>query len=267
MLRSSLAVLLLLLAVPSSAAEPDRERGARREIRVERVVTLRPLPGAEVVLPEVKAFHLSDGSVTIAGKGRARVGAPVQGFDYEVDLVRGTYTTRRLDPAEIAERQPLVESFGENRQPLPPAGDLDRIAAAVLPGTWYGRVRVQTKDPVFVVLTETTAELTWTVASAGTVAWNSYGDGCWSANPSSLGTHWFVSSCQGGAPWSPSSTRACNDNQGGYYNWDFGDANQSTTVSQWASLCGRNDAFYDYNWSHNDGGEYALLIYGSVLLG
>lgn len=262
-------VLGLLMLGPdlAAAAGPRVDQDPERDIKVERIVELEPMADAEVIIPGFKAFFLSDGSVTISGKGTARVGAPIHGFDFEVDLASGTYTTRRLDPREIEERKPLQEAFGENRQVEPQDGKLKQITAAVTPGTWFGRVRVQTKDPAFIVLTETRTQLTWTVYSGGTVAWNNYGDGCWAANPSSLGTHWFVSYCQHGGPWYPSSTRVCNDNRGNYYNWDFLDNNQRTDASQWAWLCGRNDAIYDYNWSHNDSGEFSLFIYGSVVLG
>lgn len=261
--RRTLSLILLLTLIPGLAAAEDR--APRRSVDVERVQELQPLPDAEVVIPGFKAFYLADGSVTISGKGRARAGAPVQGFDFEVDLASGTYTTRRLSRSEIQEREPLQKMLGENRQ-------IDgrtpkKITAAISPGTWSGRVRVQTKDPAFIVLTETTAQLTWTVAANGNVSWNSYSDGCWAANPSSLGTHWSITACNSGGPWYPSATRVCNDHTGSYINWDFGDDNQSTTASQWAWLCGRNDAIYDYNWSHNDGGEFATLIYGSLVVG
>ena len=265
--RRFLSLAAFLLLIPGLASASPEE--PRRTVDVRRVLELRPLPGAEVVVPGFKAFFLSDGSVTISGKGRARAGAPTSGFDFEVDLASGTYTTRRLDPSEIEERRPLQEAFGENRQPGRPGRSGEppqKITAAVLPGTWWGRVRVQTRDPLLVVLTETTTELTWTVDSGGTVSWISYGDGCWAANPSSLGTHWFVSSCQLGGPWYPSATRVCNENRGYYYNWDFEDENLRTDVSQWSWMCGRNDALYDFNWSHNDSGEFSLLIYGSVVL-
>ncbi|HKI00950.1 MAG TPA: hypothetical protein VKK31_03120 [Thermoanaerobaculia bacterium] len=111
------------------------------------------------------------------------------------------------------------------------------------------------------------SRLSWTVSSGGTVTGaQPSSDSCWAANPSSLGTHWFVSYCLNGALY-VSSGRVCNDNRGDYYNYDFGFGSQITTASQYVYACGRNDALYDYNWSHNDGGEGAILIYGSVVLG
>ena len=259
----SLALLLTIASDPASAADRGRVREDRGEtIRVERVVKLQPQVEAEVVVPDFKALFLSDGSVTVTGKGTARVDAPLQGFDFEVDLVRGTYATRRLDQREIEERDRLLEALREERG----EGPLEPAIEAIMPGTWSGRVRVQTKDPVFVVLTETMSRLTWTVSAGGAVAWQSYSDSCWAANPSSLGTHWYVSSCAYGGPYT-SSGRVCNDNTGNYYNYDFGFDDDITTASQYVYLCGRNDAMYDYNFTHNDGGEGAILIYGSVVTG
>lgn len=258
---SALALLLFPVSQTAFAADPDRERDVRREITVERAVKLQPEVGTEVIVPELKALFLSDGSVTLTGQGTARVNAPPQGFDFEVDLTRGTYVTRHLDQREIEKRglqDPAREERGKSR--------LDPAIEAITPGTWSGRVRVLTEDPVFIDLTETMTRLTWTVSSTGAVAWQSYSDSCWAANPSSLGTHWYVSSCAYGGPYT-SSGRICNNNSGSYYNYDFGFDEDITTASQTVYLCGRNDAMYDYNFTHNDGGEGALLIFGSVVTG
>jgi len=228
---------------------------------------LRPQQNSEVIVPEFKALFLSDGSVTLSGKGNAKAGEPVQGFDFEVDLSRGTYSTQRINQAEI-ERRDLLEGRPReteqiNRSQTPPNPDLK----AITPGYYTARVRVQTKDPAFIVLTETMTRVSWTVSSSGTVTGaQPSSDSCWAANPSSLNTHWYVSYCLNGALY-VSAGRVCNDNQGEYYNYDFGFDSDITTASQYVYACGRNDATYDYNWSHNDGGEGAILIYGSVVLG
>lgn len=261
------AIVTLSLAGFSAPvlAEEGPVRGDR-DLRVLQVVRLQPQADAEILVPNFRAIVREDGSVTLTGSGRARVGAPTSGFDFEVDILAGTYTTRRLDPREIEELVPLQEAMGFNRTLSEPGDEGDAPLEKVSPGTWSGRVRVQTKDPAFIVLAETTVQLTWTVASNGTVAWKSYSDGCWAANPSSLGTHWFVTSCAaGGGPWYASGNRVCNDNSGSYHNWDFLNASQRTDSSHYAWLCGRNDAFFDYNWSYSDSGEAALLIFGSVV--
>ncbi len=241
------------------AAAPETKQ-APRQLRIERTTKLQPLPDAEVVLPKLEAFFLSDGSVTVRGQGTAKAGAPPSGFDFTIDLEKGTYTTRTLTPEEIREREPQQGAMGFNRTGPAPGSPQEKVS----PGNWQGRVRVQTKDPAFIVLTETTARVSWSVSAGGTVTWTSYSDGCWAANPSSLGTHWYNSSCSGGSAYY-NSNRACNANTGSYYNYDFVDPNAGTFVTDSDWLCGRNDAIFDYNWSHSDSGEGAILIYGSVL--
>lgn len=259
------AIMTLVLAgLPAAALAEEGPARGDRDLPVQRVVRLQPLADAEVLVPNFRAIFHEDGSVTLTGSGRAKAGTPTSGFDFEVDVLAGTYTTRRLDPREIEELVPLQEAEGFNRALREP-GD-EAPVEKVSPGTWWGRVRVQTKDPAFIVLAETTIELTWTVAASGTVSWNSYRDACWAANPSSLGTHWFVSSCAaGGGPWYASGNRVCNDNSGSYYNWDFLIASLRTDSSHYTWMCGRNDAIFDYNWSYSDSGEAALAIYGSVV--
>lgn len=259
------ALFLAMFSGPASAQEGGafgaRGERAPRVLRVERSAKLLPQANAEVVLPRLEAIFLSDGSVTLRGQGTARVDSAPSGFDFTVDLAKGTYTTRRLSPTELEERTPLVESSGRNRVGESPEAPELKVS----PGNWQGKVRVQTKDPAFIVLTETTVQVSWSVAANGTVTWKSYSDGCWAANPSALGTHWFNGSCALGAAYY-NSNRACNANTGSYYNYDFVDPNQGTFVTDSDWLCGRNDAQFDYSWSHNDSGEGAILIYGSVLL-
>ena len=254
-----LALLLGLSSSFASAAEPDRERATQLRVKVQEVVKLQPEPQSEVLVPDFKAYFLSDGSVTISGKASVRAGAPAQGFDFEVDLENRTYKTRRLDSSELEER----DRSGQTLPQLPPLGE-QPLQKAIRPGDWRGRVRVQTKDPVFVVLTETMTGVTWRVSTAGAVTALSSEDNCWAANPSSLGTHWYVDFCLYGAPYL-NSGRACNANRGDYYNYDYLVPSWETTVVQTAYICGRNDGFYDVTWTHNDAGEDSLLIYGSVI--
>ncbi len=139
--------------------------------------------------------------------------------------------------------------------------------AAIEPGEWWGSVSVYTRDPPQAILTWTYTKLDWTVFGDGTVDWNFTDDGCWAANPSPFDTHWFIDSCYYGAVWFAAGyTQVCHDHSGSYYNTDFGDPNQRTDVDQWAQMCGRNDGYFDYWWSHIDSGEYAEIIYGFVLL-
>lgn len=263
---ASLAFLLLASAGSAGpTAKSGLERPAELEVRVEQIVKLRPQADAEVVIPDFRAIFLSDGSVSIRAKGTADANAEPQGYDFEVDLVNGTYTTRRLDRQEIAERDLLQQELLKDQ--LSGEEPLESTTKAITPGTWFARARVQTKDPVNVLLAETMTSLTWTVSSTGTVTGVSPStDRCWAANPSSLGTHWSVSSCSYGALY-VSAGRVCNDNTGNYINYDFGLPAYSTTASHYVYVCGRNDATYNYDYTANHGGEFYFLLTGTLILG
>lgn len=257
----SLALLLIFSSAFAFAAEPDRKRPAEDSLQVKMAVKLQPQPEAEVILPRLKALYLSDGSVTLSGQGTVDARAPMHGYDFEVDLVRGTYKTRRLDRAEIEARERLQDSPREEQTVYRLREDLQEKATV-----YCARVRVRTEDPVFVDLTETMTRLSWTISSTGALSSTYAADYCWAANPSSLGTHWYTNYCTYGGLYT-SAGRLCNDNTGDYYNYDFGLNSLITTANQYVYVCGRNDATYNYNWTHNDGGEGALLIFGSVVLG
>jgi hypothetical protein len=265
-----LAASLSLLSIVSaaSAAEPALERPAALEVRVDRVLQLEPRPDAEVVIPDFEALFLSDGSVTLHGKGTAKANAEPEGFDFEVDFAKGTYTTRKLSRQDIEERDRLEKSDAGD-QPSDDAiqGIVDK---AIAPGSYRAGARVQTRDPVFILLAETMTNLVWTVSSTGTVTGTTgSSDSCWAANPSALGTHWYTQYCKYGALY-VSLGRVCNDNAGNYINYDFPPlfpTPESTTASHTAYVCGRNDGTYNYNWSATHGGEANSLLTGSVVLG
>lgn len=254
-------------------------------------IQLQPLLDTDVLIPDMKAEFLSEGSVTISGSGIYEVDGPPLAYQFEVDLVKGTYTTRLLDPSQLEKQVPQKRRF-KNRAPLDvgPLAQFDvnpsvipaswvydgsnpfplgylRREIAHRPGRWWGSVSVFTRDPPQLILTQTYSKLDWTVYSNGTVNWNYYDDSCWAANPSSVGTHWFVRSCWYGSVWRTNgNTQVCHNHDGSYYNYDFGNPGLRTDVYQWTQICGRNDGYFNYWWNHTDSGEYSSLIYGFIVL-
>lgn len=118
-----------------------------------------------------------------------------------------------------------------------------------------------TEDPAQVNLAETTNELNWTVYSNGTVEWYRWVYGCWSANPSSLGTYWYVDYCRHVAPWyNPERTLVYHDAEGRYYNYDFGNDAEATYAWHWIRIQGQNDGCFTYSWSYSHTGEWSALL-------
>lgn len=247
----------------ASAAFADKsasKRPSKRAPKAVRIVQLEPQPDAEVVIPNLSAIVLSDGSVKLRGSGAAMPNAEPHGFDYQVDFANGTYTTRKLDKQEITERDRVEKSQLNDQQPE------SVVEAAIAPGYYGIRFKVQTKDPVNILLAETMTSLVWTVSSTGAVTGTTASqDGCW-ANPETFfNTHWFTSYCQrGGLYGSPG--RVCNDNAGEYYNWDYWTPNISTTASHWVWVCGHSDSVAYYDWSAIHRGEDWPFLTGSVII-
>lgn len=259
------SLALLSIASAASAAGSPSERPAELEVRVKRIVQLEPRADAEVVIPNLKAILLSDGSVLLRGRGTSVASEGPQGYDYEVDLASGTYTTRKLGRQEIEERDRLEKGSLKNQQ----SGDGIRVSVekAIAPGAYFARARVQTRDPFRVLLAETMTSLAWTVSSSGTVTGTTNSqDGCWAANPSALGTHWQTRYCKWGGLYL-SAGRVCNDNEGDYINWDYGSPTASTSAHHYVALCGGNDGVAYYSWDAYHRGEDWPYLTGTVVLG
>lgn len=255
-------VLVIVLAFLSTASAAIAEKSpsqqpSKRAPKAVRIVQLEPQADAQVVIPNLSAIVLSDGSVKLHGSGAAMPNAEPQGFDYQVDLASGTYTTRKLDKQEIAERDRVEKGSLNDQKP-------DSVAKAIAPGSYGIRFRVQTRDPFYILLAETMTSLVWTVSPNGAVTGTTASqDGCWAANPSALNTHWFTSYCKwGGLYGSPG--RVCNDNQGNYYNWDYGAPDIETSASHWVWVCGQSDGVAYYDWSATHRGEDWPFLTGSV---
>jgi len=269
-----LALLLFLSPSLARAETPGALRLSGAEdpalgLHIERVSELRPLPETEILIPNFKAAVLSNGSIMLSGSGRERAGDPTTAIEFEADLVNETYRTRRVDAKEIEKVFAPAQSLQDENSSSAAVqgnGQAEIPAKIVRPGGWSGRVRVQTRDPIFLVLTETSSKLEWTTYTNGTVKWNRRTDSCSAANPSALGTHWFTKSCQPGTVWYTSSSRVCHEHRGSYYNYDFLVASKRTDASQYIMICGRNDGFFDYRWTHTDSGEGSFLIFGWLIL-
>lgn len=265
--RSVWLISSLTILLPGLAAAQVLDESQLIEERlphIEQILTLQPLPETEVLIPDFQATFLSNGKVKLNGSGQARAGDPVTAIEFEVDLIQGTYRTRKVEPLEIAGSLLEAEgpSFLEKESADEPHGE-----KAVRPGNRAVTVKVQTRDPIFLVLTETSLTVNWNTASNGRVRMNQWKHACKAANPSALNTHWFTRSCRPGRVRTPAPTQVCQDVQASYYNDDFGFGHLRTSVSQSISMCGRNDAKLTYRWSHTDSGEWAILIFGWVIIG
>ncbi|MGE7762895.1 hypothetical protein [Peribacillus sp. NPDC097895] len=93
-------------------------------------------------------------------------------------------------------------------------------------------VKAKTDDPVGVNLCTTKLNFSW-YDPGSTVGYKSRSLSTWSANPSSLGTHWYTKGSSVSNPSQPSSKSTITQKAYGYYyNYDFLNDDKITNVNE-----------------------------------
>ncbi len=242
-----MVVVLLLQILPFSVLADGGVSTAESSVKW---VYLRPdSTKTDVHLEFVRVEIVSPSRIKVEAKGVYNVNLPPFAFSLNIDLAQKTYIAHRIT--------------------LPTKGS----SLDASPNTYVARpaiVRLQTKDPAFITLNETTDYLRWKVNDNGTVTYLAWDDSCWAANPSPVGTHWYCEWCTNDPPWYEyygHHEAVYNTASGHYINWDFGDPNLSTEVYHSITIKGKNDGNFVYWISYTDWGEYAWLLHHSVVVG
>lgn len=261
------------------------------------VMSLRASAGSDLVFDEFRVEVLGDGGRRVVVEKHQTGKLAHSAYFFVGDPRTGTYRTRRL-PASTAgitsvirselKKYPEtrgqdeiphewarhvmellgrpapttddVEASGETWEP-PPLCDEIEECDSLCSGSWTAKVT--TYDPVYVELTSTTAHGWWSWIQTRVCNWKSGGfNQCWAANPSSLGTHWYIQSCTANGPYGGEGFFDLTA-FGNYINWDFGLNSYSTRVSQWARVQLKTFTGVVATWGHNDSGEGSWLIFGS----
>lgn len=222
-------------------------------------VALTPDSRNTDVFPALELDTLADGRRIIRGVSISQKGLEERLIFFEVDPSAATYRTYRPEDApDVGPRELARHRAEATRRKIRIRCNCPQDPCN---GSWTATVT--TYDPAFVGLTETTADGSWLKVSisetkcrlmdAGT-------GGCWAANPSSLGTHWFQSSC---AFFDARTFGVDYNSTGSYYNWDFGLDSLRTDVTQSVRIRLEHSIGVVASFSHTDSGEWSYLIYGS----
>lgn len=260
---STLLFITLTIIIPISSAEAQVKQSNQPSLPNGIISTpLTPDKNSEVILDAVEIKTAPDGTITIEANGGPIDGMPMFAYDISIDTRQGTYKTELVPLSDVKIYPSQQGSSGDNKDNSENSWSSPNNVQplAIAPGTYQAKILVQTLDPVFLVLAQTTNYLKWTVSSSGSVQWKSYTDGC-AGFPTPLGTHWYVSSCPSNLPYYRSGI-AYNEAAGTYYNWDWGNPNLATYSSHWVSVGGKNDGHCTYSWTYSDWGEDATLTWG-----
>jgi len=235
-------LIILLAAEVTSGAQGSQVTVPGK--KVVKVDILQPAPDSERISSTLRATvgELSDGNkfISISGQGTEKNNSPPLLYRITIDLRQNTYKITRLKISD-----------------LPGGLFLRNSILAIAPGTYYASVALATQDLPQITLAYTNNYLSWRVNSNGSVSYVADRNDCWAANPSPLGTHWYISSCYENLWNDGRLNHFVNAN---YYNHDFGLKNLATYVWHTSTIRGRNDGWFEYHWNYNHWGEFSWLL-------
>jgi hypothetical protein len=254
--RLGLALLMVMLLIPVTPGAQAAEKSEKISSKIAqkgqikpkkspvRVELFQPEPTNEVAVDRVEVNWFENGTAEVVVQGHLAPGQAVS-YDLVVDPKRKTFSTKS--------KSPHMKSGLD--------GDISILA------TSYTRfVMITTHDPAEVPLAETRDRLTWYVNDSGAVYDTITLSDCSAWNPTSLGTHWFISSCIGNESYT--SSQAYSYIEGDYYNYDgppiFGNDNLPTYVTHRLDLYGSANGSFTYTYSYPVTGEYYWLLHNHV---
>ena len=253
------AFLLMLSLTVTGTVSADEQRLSENHKNLtsekeEQDIPLRIIGDKDKILEDATVTISKDGLVSIKAHGVYESTKPAKAYDFSIDVKQETLTL---------EAAPAIQEPMPEHNSIPTGESTD----ATFIGIGQARVRVVGKDPVFIVVNESTDYLYWHRFNNGTVTWIDYTDNCYAANPTPAGTHWFTTSCSGNQPWYVAgNVEAVNDVFSEYINWDFWSNAQSTSMSHFIQIVGQNDGQYRYSWNWNAWGEASALLRGTLYL-
>jgi len=168
-------------------------------------------------------------------------------FDYVVDLTAGTYTARRTG--------------GFRPAPQISDGSSLPIFACV-----HRSVRLDTVDAAALLLTSTTSIIDWQYNANTGESTELGNDGrCLGMNPTDLGTHWFVTYCQGNRTRQANPLTLTSSNVADCVNYDFlyTAPDKSTTSHHDVFIQASGPAAFAVT-SHYEAGFASSLLFGHV---
>lgn len=252
---------ILAVTVATGATAAKNDDSLKKQPEVVEVIKLKADPTSEVILPTFEAIRYSDGTTKIHGKGSKRIGGLSLAYQWNVDLLKGTYKTTKIDDKNESSQFPTGEKSEFSGYNL--GFSTETVGAT----SYTATVKVGTKDPVNITTAWTQHKLTWETYSDNSVSWTSRSVSYWVGQPTDGGTYWYMQDYDfSGAPYYPSESHGSvvSGAYGHHYNYDFGSDSERTDAYHSIEIEGLNTGKYVYDWYANHWGEYSSFLTGYV---
>jgi hypothetical protein len=202
-----------------------RRNVKRREVLKDKVVKkvneFKPHKSQDDVFDKVIVATTDEGKEHVIVTGTGTVGGEIEAYEVKLNKEENTYSVEEREPTEQ---------------------NMFTMAST----SYTGWVKAITDDPVGVDLCSTKLTLSW-YDYGSTIGYKSRDLSTWAANPSSLGTHWYViGSTLDNYSLNSSKTQLTQKGYGYYRNYDFLDDDEETRVTHIISITAKNDGTYSY---------------------
>lgn len=206
----------------------------------EEVTVLQPVASDDDVFEEI-TYTIDGEEEHVSINGNKKVSEEAEAYKVIINKEEGTY--------EVEEKE-ITESTTESESTVSPRATTSHTA-------W---VKAITDDPVGVDLTSTKVTLSW-YDYGSTIGYKSKALNVWSANPSSLGTHWYNDSKSISTPVQSSHKKDLKVvGKAAFHNYDFLDDDKITNVRHVVEIVAQNDGTYDYFVDWVRSGESYLTL-------
>lgn len=259
-LLSFVLLLGLVVALGSPVVQaglPDYTREPAPSAVVVRRVSLIPDSSAADTraTAAIEFIQYANGAIEIAGSVTYDGDGPPLVIEY--DLEHKTYGFRS-PTADEGLPGPAAPSGDSASAPAP-----DQLATI----TKSARARVVVRDPVNIVVNETTNGLQWYIYDNGTVGAKSHTDNCYANPKTPINTVWFTKFCDQQASILSSDRKSIlNKGQGNYENWNWIDPNIGTWSYTTVNLLGFVSGSYTSAWNCTLNGENGSFLKCQIYL-
>ncbi|WP_430786986.1 hypothetical protein VBD025_15270 [Virgibacillus flavescens] len=250
LLLTPLVFVLIFSSMITTSSVSAESKSKNNKVSVS---VLQPDSATEKVFEKAEYIVKPDGSEVINIKGFHGKNDGIQTYDVEIDEKNKTYVATKMQGEELnTTKESIAKEVNEENTTKESIVKMENSLLA----TMSGGIIATTDDPVGADLAITKHKLYWT--SGG---YDHRTGSAWGANPSSLGTHWYVNENRfAGLTTIDGGETVYSKLYTSYYNYDFQSNDQRTDISHSVIIYGYTAGGFNYDVSWTKSGEASWLL-------